>query len=631
MNARWTVALGLLAAGTVVIAALPEDATPVTYPGRASSAPPSTGGLRALLSGLPSMRVTGAVGAHDMISEYLGPQTCVACHRDQAEQMHGSVHYQQTGPTPNVPNIPGYAGERGFGDIGFNTYCGTHVTSSRATCGGCHVGNGQFPSPEISDEQLNNIDCLMCHQDQYKRIAAGPYETIPVTGSDGIPGSATIRVPVEDASGFHYMPDEDAMDISILEAARTVHLPTRASCLRCHAGAGGGDGTKRGDLSSGFANPTPDLDIHMGGGSALVCADCHSAGNHRVRGRGLDLRPNDTPERFTCESCHGDRPHGDYSGFEGSRRDTHAGRVACQSCHIPTYAKDVSTEVARDWTNRYYSPQACSGQGGWKPEEIHDSNLVPTYAWFDGTSYVYVLGQLPPQRSDGAYGLGAPMGSVAADSNAKLYPMKEHRSNAARLVSIAGDLNGDGRVDRDDLVAFVPCLEDPTACDTADINGDGHIDLGDYAELQLCAGGTCGTPGEMIPHSTFTFFTTGEFEPAVEAGMAAAGLRGQWELVDLHTYQTLNHGVEDHDYALQCGACHESLEGGPVRMDLAGDLGYELKASSSVVCQQCHGPEGPLPFRSVHDKHVKNRHYDCSWCHTFARPSRGLTMPPGTD
>jgi mono/diheme cytochrome c family protein len=37
------------------------------------------------------------VPEHTAITEYLGPQTCVACHRAEAEAMHGSVHYQQTG------------------------------------------------------------------------------------------------------------------------------------------------------------------------------------------------------------------------------------------------------------------------------------------------------------------------------------------------------------------------------------------------------------------------------------------------------------------------------------------------------------------------------------------------------
>ena len=84
--------------------------------------------------------------------EYTGPEVCVACHETQARNMHGSVHYQQNGPTDFVTNIAGNAGEGPAGKpsgvnavIGINTYCGTHENSPRFTCAGCHVGNGRFP------------------------------------------------------------------------------------------------------------------------------------------------------------------------------------------------------------------------------------------------------------------------------------------------------------------------------------------------------------------------------------------------------------------------------------------------------------------------------------------------------
>ncbi len=108
------------------------------------------------------------------------------------------------------------------------------------------------------------------------------------------------------------------MEISAVIAAQTVHATTRKSCLNCHGGAGGGDGTKRGDMSSALIDPDPHTDYHMSSaGAGLVCADCHAAGDHRVIGRGVDLRPNDVPDRLTCTSCHEDRPHGDYNSRDG--------------------------------------------------------------------------------------------------------------------------------------------------------------------------------------------------------------------------------------------------------------------------------------------------------------------------
>lgn len=514
---------------------------------------------------LPSVQMQlDPATAHGRITAYNGPETCVECHVSEAIDAHGSVHYQQSGPTPNVLNITGDAGKS---NGAFNTYCGTIQTSRFATCAGCHAGYGQRPLPEATTEQLNNVDCLMCHQDEYARIAAGPYEYLDAVGPDG--GVRQLRLPIEDENGFHFMPDESKMSITALQAAQTVHTTTRTTCLRCHAGASGSDGGKRGDISSVTANPPLSSDVHMSPqGHDLVCADCHDAGNHEVRGRGLDLRPNDVDERFECSHCHTETPHGDGVG-SATTRDGHAVSIACQTCHIPTFAKDISTEMERDWLNPFYSEAACGGQGGWKPEEIRESNVVPTYAWFNGTSNVYALGQVAQQNEAGEYALGVPIGDVT-DLTAQIYPMKEHRSISALHIAT----------------------------------------------------------GQMIPHSTFTFFTTGDFIQAVEVGMEQAGLTGAYSIVPVHTYQTINHGVEVAPNALSCGECHDSYAGGDQpRMNLVGELGYQLKGAENEVCTQCHGSEDMPSFAKMHSEHVNDEQIDCAACHTFTRPDRGLGNP----
>ena len=103
----------------------------------------------------------GDIGGHETITRYDGPQTCVACHPTEAREAHASLHYQQSGPTPFVPNIPGDAGKN---NGAFNTYCGAITTSRYFTCAGCHSTNGQRPAAEPTVAQLANVDCLMCHQ-----------------------------------------------------------------------------------------------------------------------------------------------------------------------------------------------------------------------------------------------------------------------------------------------------------------------------------------------------------------------------------------------------------------------------------------------------------------------------------
>ncbi len=132
---------------------------------------------------------------------------------------------------------------------------------------------------------------------------------------------------------------------------------------------------------------------------------------------------------------------------------------------------------------------------------------------------------------------------------------------------------------------------------------------------------------ELIAHSTFEFFRTGDFDAAVQSALQQTGREGDsYHVVQVHTYQTISHGVEATGAALECGDCHNDsrLTGGPRRMNLTTDLGYGLKGTPREVCSQCHGYENYEGFVRNHDRHVRDRRYDCSLCHTFSRPERGL-------
>ena len=463
------------------------------------------------------------------------------------------MHYQWKGQAPNVTNSVGEVGKAAFG---FNTYCGTPMSSRRSTCLACHAGNGKTPTSTMNETQLGNIDCLMCHQDKYQRKFASPFESLAFTDNQGT--SRTWKFPVEDAMGnVQFMPDEAKMGITATQAAQTVHKPTRVSCLRCHANAAGSDGAKRGDLSSVSANPPLANDFHMSPqGANLACQACHQSQNHHMLGRGLDLLENDRPERLLCNNCHGAKPH------NNAQIDNHTERVACQTCHIPTYGKDMPTEVMRDWSTPAWNPAGFSGQGSFKPSETKAGNLTPSYLWFDGTSQVYTIGQKAmTKNAAGEYDWSVPNGNIHS-AGAQIFPMKEHRSGSARLTST----------------------------------------------------------GVFIPHSAFTFFATGDIIKAVEEGKTWSGMSGAWTWEIIHGYQTINHGVAPRASALQCADCH----GSTTRLDLKGKLGYALKGATTTVCRQCHGAESMPSFTKVHSIHVSEERYDCSMCHTFSRPSRGL-------
>ena len=64
------------------------------------------------------------------------------------------------------------------------------------------------------------------------------------------------------------------------------------------------------------------------------------------------------------------------------------------------------------------------------------------------------------------------------------------------------------------------------------------------------------------------------------------------------------------------------------QMDLQA-LGYVLKGSKSEVCSQCHQEKSYKGNTYVfHTRHVIDRNKDCSYCHDFSRPERGLEIDP---
>ena len=122
----------------------------------------------------------------------------------------------------------------------------------------------------------------------------------------------------------------------------------------------------------------------------------------------------------------------------------------------------------------------------------------------------------------------------------------------------------------------------------------------------------------LIALNTYEYLkATGNADTAITQGLTAMGYPAsepyEWVLTD--TYQLLNHGISPAGQALQCADCHGSTD----RMDLQGELGYQLKASESSVCRQCHGSENNPGFTNVHDRHVRREQIDCASCHTFSR------------
>ena len=351
------------------------------------------------------MKTNTKISSHDgRFKSYEGTRTCIECHYSEAMEVHSSVHYQWRGDASKTTALSNpEAGKLG----GINDFCiypdinwigkVTNVDGVQVDggCAKCHTGLGLKPDPEPTPEQLENIDCLVCHSKDYKRT-------------------------VENVDGtYRFVPDTKNMTVDLLEAAWNIKSPDNDTCLNCHTKAGGGDNFKRGDIEEAHRNPTRDFDVHMAplteGGAGLKCIDCHNTTAHRFAGRGTDLRPLDSTEKLDCTKCHDSRPH------SNSRIDKHTARLNCTVCHIPEFAKVAATDMDRDWSK----PGELNEQGFYEPNHIKGRNVIPKYKFFNGLSYFYEFGKPALPSESGRIVMASPEGSVV-DPGAKIYAFKHH-------------------------------------------------------------------------------------------------------------------------------------------------------------------------------------------------------------
>ncbi len=345
-------------------------------------------------------------GSHaGRITTYEGTATCLACHLTEAEEVHNSVHYQWQGNASETIGLnTSEAGKLG----GINDFCiypdinwigkltNTDGIEVDGGCAKCHAGLGAKPTAQATPDQLANIDCLVCHSDDYKR---------KVGMVDGV---------------YKFVPDPDKMTVSINQAAADITLPSKDSCLNCHTKAGGGDNFKRGDIAEAHRNPSPSFDVHMAakadGGAGLSCLDCHTADRHKIAGRGSDLRPRELQEEVSCNRCHGETPH------DSRDINKHTARVNCTVCHIPYFAKVAPTDMNRDWS---MPGEPVPGKGLFEPSHVKGTHVIPVYRFFNGMSSFYQFGDAAEPGPDGRIVMSAPIGDIQ-DPGAKIFAFKKH-------------------------------------------------------------------------------------------------------------------------------------------------------------------------------------------------------------
>ncbi|WAJ39552.1 tetrathionate reductase family octaheme c-type cytochrome [Pseudomonas sp. GOM7] len=363
----------------------------------------ASAGFICLLLLLPGPALA-ATADHGRFKELQGPfasgedvtRACLGCHTEAAKQVMASRHWTWDYINPDT-------GQRLGKKTMINGFC-IGDRSNEAFCQSCHVGYGwQDASFDFSDQ--SKVDCLACHNTGNYLKLAGLAGHPPLVRSETSPGSGTFVDPV---------------DLAIV--ARNIGATSRQSCGACHYYGGGGDGVKHGDLDSSLNDPPRSLDVHMSrAGPDFSCSTCHVSDQHQIAGSRISVTATDphaallrgersTRNPSTCQACHGERPH-QGTLLHAGRLNDHSRTLACQSCHIPTFARGgVPTKMAWDWST------AGKLDGAGKPFQtwdanghlIYDSrkgdfvlgeNLVPDYVWFDGTvTYVQPDSRIDPSE-----------------------------------------------------------------------------------------------------------------------------------------------------------------------------------------------------------------------------------------
>jgi octaheme c-type cytochrome (tetrathionate reductase family) len=400
-------------------------------------------------------------------------KACMSCHNLTAGEIMKSNHWNWEREE--------YIQGRGIVYIGkknaINNFC-IGTKGNEESCAKCHIGFGMDSKGKIYTDSTN-IDCLVCHDNTETYVKAQEKGGAPVSTLD-----------------FN-------------KIAEGVGKPKRTNCGVCHFYGGGGNNVKHGDLEMSMFEPTKEIDVHMGvNGMNMKCIDCHTTEKHIISGKLYSLASSGT-NRNTCEQCHTNTPH------EDDMLNKHTIKVACESCHIPTYAKENSTKMSWDWSTagklkngEPFIEEDSMGNHAYmsiKGNFLWKKNVKPDYIWFNGSASHYIEGDKINDTTNPLV-LNQLHGSYS-DDESKIIPVKIHIAKQP--------------YDPINRILIQPKL---------------------YAEKK----------GEGA------FWKDFNWQTASEEGMKAANLpfSGKISFINTKMYWPVNHMVSSKEQTVQCIECH---------------------------------------------------------------------------
>jgi octaheme c-type cytochrome (tetrathionate reductase family) len=411
-----------------------------------------------------------------------GPEVtkaCLQCHEAQARDFMKTVHWTWSARQ----KADGKEFDLGKANA-VNNYC-IALPSNEPRCTSCHAGYG-WKDGSFDFSNAENVDCLVCHD------TTGMYKKFPTAA--GHPAYKDVEFPPKSGKIWK------AIDLE--KVAQNVGKPGRANCGACHFFGGGGDHVKHGDLDSSMAKPQRSMDVHMAAdGANMSCIACHRAQKHVIGGKAMSVSVAGGGQTLDCSDCHAGTPHP-----KNALLNKHAARVACQTCHVPTFARTLPTKVWWDWSTAGRDQSAPKDQYGlptydkMKGSFTWQKDVRPNYLWFNGSVDRVLMGErVDPGK---IVHLNYPKGD-RSDKSARITPFKRMR--------------GKQPYDSGSNVIAVPHLFGP--------------------------GG---------------YWQTYDWSSALGDGMKRVGLSysGQYGWVETDMYWKVNHMVVPKDKALRCNECH---------------------------------------------------------------------------
>jgi len=337
-----------------------------------------------------------------------GPEVtkaCLSCHTEAAKQIHTTTHWTWDYINPET-------GQR-LGKMNVvNNFC-ISAKPNIEQCSSCHVGYGWSKAPyDFTSEE--NVDCLVCHD------TTGEYSRAQLRN----PGKRKPK---------------------LKKFAQNVGKTSRQTCGTCHFSGGGGKAVKHGDIDPSLNHPDMFIDVHMDAdGLNFTCSTCHASDAHAVAGsryapdakdtHGIDVPGRDDRSRASCESCHGLTPH--ESEDDGDKLNDHTDRVACQTCHIPTYSRGgFASKTWWDWSEAgrmtadgaplvEHDINGHETYNGKKGSFVWLKDVVPEYVWFNGRVRYTLVGD--PVDPSGIVPVNTFEGSPD-DPDSRIWPAKVMR------------------------------------------------------------------------------------------------------------------------------------------------------------------------------------------------------------